>query len=59
MSVPKMLVLKEGAPVILTRNLANGLYNGTRGRVNSLTTDGPPIIDFSGKLIPLSRYLLF
>ncbi|MES9881788.1 MAG: hypothetical protein ABW185_13000 [Sedimenticola sp.] len=52
--MPKTLMLKKGAKVILVRNLGSGLYNGIQGIVHRLAKDSPPVIDFGGKLVPLS-----
>ena len=50
---PKTLVLKEGAPIILIKNLDGGLFNGQRGTVHKLNKDSPPIINFNGRLLEL------
>ncbi|KAL3890903.1 hypothetical protein ACJMK2_003174 [Sinanodonta woodiana] len=52
-AVPKILVLKEGSPIILVRNLSNGLLNGTRGVVHLLPEKSHPVINFVGKFVPL------
>jgi hypothetical protein len=49
-SVPKTLILKEGAPVILIKNLAGGIFNGQRGTVHRLSEGKPPIININGNL---------
>ncbi|KAK3102031.1 hypothetical protein FSP39_008246 [Pinctada imbricata] len=54
-TAPKILALKEGAPVILTRNLTKGLFNGQRGKVYRLLSNEPPVIDFDGKVVTLQR----
>jgi hypothetical protein len=50
MSVPKTLLLKEGAPVVLVKNISNMLLNGQRGVVHQLSRDSPPVINFNGNL---------
>lgn len=55
-NAPKNLLLKEGAPVLLIRNISHGLFNGTRGKVHTLKKDCPPVIEVDGKLITLSHY---
>ncbi|MES9884334.1 MAG: hypothetical protein ABW185_26100 [Sedimenticola sp.] len=52
-AVPKTLMLKKGAKVILVRNLGHGLYNGMQGTVHELSKDNV-VINFSGKLVPVS-----
>ncbi|KAL5010533.1 hypothetical protein ScPMuIL_012838 [Solemya velum] len=54
-AVAKNIALKAGAPVILMKNLGKGLFNGTRGKVHKVSADGPPIINFNGKLVTLKR----
>ncbi|KAJ8318222.1 hypothetical protein KUTeg_003313, partial [Tegillarca granosa] len=44
LNVPKTLVLKEGAPIILIRNIQQGLFNGAKGIVHLLKRDSPPVI---------------
>jgi ATP-dependent exoDNAse (exonuclease V) alpha subunit len=41
-------VLKEGCPVILIRNISEGLFNGARGIVHSLKKDSLPVISING-----------
>ncbi|XP_045177826.2 uncharacterized protein LOC123537946 [Mercenaria mercenaria] len=48
--IPKTLLLKEGAPVILIKNLAGRLFNGQRGIVYKLSNGLPPVINFNGEL---------
>ena len=48
-SIPKTLILKEGAPVILLKNLPCGLLNGQRGTVHKLSDGKSSIINFNGK----------
>lgn len=50
MAVPKTLLLKEKAPVILIKNLHGKLVNGRRGIVANLEDGCTPIIDFDGTL---------
>ena len=52
----KTLVLKEGCPVILIRNISEGLFNGARGIVHSLKKDSPPVININGKIITVPPY---
>lgn len=56
LNVPNTLVLKEGAPVMLTRNLPGGLCNGARGKVHLLKKDCAPVINIDGKLIEVPQY---
>jgi ATP-dependent exoDNAse (exonuclease V) alpha subunit len=49
-------VLKEGCPVILIRNIREGLFNGARGIVHSLKKDSPPVINMNGKIITVPAY---
>ena len=56
LNVPNTLVLKEGAPVMLTRNLPGGLCNGARGKVHSLKKDCLPVININGNLIEVPHY---
>lgn len=51
----KNLVLKEGAKVILIKNIAGGLYNGMKGVIHKLQHDKPPIINFNGKLVEVPK----
>jgi hypothetical protein len=55
MAVQKTISLKEGAPVILIKNIGNGLFNGTRGKVHKLLPNANPVIDFNGRLVTLGR----
>lgn len=43
-TVPKHLVLKEGAKVIVINNIEGGLYNGMKGVVHKLQHDKSPIL---------------
>lgn len=43
-TVPKHLVLKEGAKVIVINNTEGGLYNGMKGVVHKLQHDKSPIL---------------
>ena len=52
---PKILCLKEGAPVILTRNIGHGLYNGMCGTVKELKRNCAPVIHFGGRLITIPK----
>jgi len=52
----KTLVLKKGCPVILIRNISEGLFNGARGIVHSLQKDSPPVININGKIITVPAY---
>lgn len=45
------LALKVGAPVVLVRNLQNGLTNGMLGVVLELQQGNPPIISFAGRIV--------
>ncbi|XP_062616249.1 uncharacterized protein LOC134277961 [Saccostrea cucullata] len=54
-TAPKHLVLKEGAKVILIKNIAEGLFNGMKGIVHKLHPEKPPIINFNGKLFEIPR----
>jgi hypothetical protein len=54
-AVAKTIALKAGAPVILIKNLGEGLFNGTRGKVHKVSATGPPIINFNGKFITLNQ----
>ncbi|KAJ8306390.1 hypothetical protein KUTeg_016935 [Tegillarca granosa] len=56
LNVPKTLVLKEGAPIILIRNIQQGLFNGAKGIVHLLKRDSPPVISIDGKIISLESY---
>lgn len=51
---PKHLVLKEGAKVILIKNISKDLCNGKQGIVHHLEKNKPPVINFNGNLVPLS-----
>jgi hypothetical protein len=46
----KTIVLKEGCPVILIRNISEGLFNGARGVVHSLKKDSLPVININDKI---------
>ncbi|KAK3091790.1 hypothetical protein FSP39_022639 [Pinctada imbricata] len=48
---PKTLLLKEGAKVILIKNIAAGLFNGMTGIVHRLERGSPPVINFNGNLV--------
>lgn len=50
----KVLVLKEGAPVMLIRNLSETLVNGLLGIVLQLEDDGRTV-KFEDKIITLSK----
>ena len=50
----KVLRLKVGAPVVLLRNLRNGLYNGMIGF--SHAADPEPIVNFDGRLVTLPTF---
>lgn len=50
----KVLLLKEGAPVMLIRNLSDTLVNGLLGTVFKLEDDGPTV-KFETKIIILSK----
>jgi hypothetical protein len=54
MAVQKTIVVKKGAPVILVKNIGAGLFNGMRGTVHSISADNLPVVNFDGKLVPLS-----
>lgn len=51
-SVVKTLVLKQGAQVMLLKNInvSIGLVNGARGTVASFTSDGLPVVQFCSGL---------
>uniref|UniRef100_A0A8D9F567 ATP-dependent DNA helicase PIF1 n=1 Tax=Cacopsylla melanoneura TaxID=428564 RepID=A0A8D9F567_9HEMI len=51
--VPKVLVLKEGAQVMLLKNInvATGLVNGARGFVLKFSPEGPPVIKFKTGIV--------
>ncbi|OWF43041.1 ATP-dependent DNA helicase PIF1 [Mizuhopecten yessoensis] len=53
-AVPKTLTVKICAPVILLKNIGNGLFNGMRGKVHSISKENLPIIDFHGRMITVS-----
>ncbi|XP_062600182.1 uncharacterized protein LOC134261804 [Saccostrea cucullata] len=53
---PKVLILKEGAPVIITRNLGGGVFNGTRGTVLHLKEGQDPVINIDRKTVPLQKF---
>ena len=55
MRAPKHLVLKVGAPVMLTRNLAIDLVNGTRGRVQKLEQDIVHVALKDGRIVQITR----
>ncbi|XP_062597523.1 uncharacterized protein LOC134258949 [Saccostrea cucullata] len=50
----KLLLLKEGAPVMLIRNLSDSLVNGLLGTVLRLEDDGPTV-KFEDKIIKLNK----
>ena len=52
---PKTLILKEKAPVIITRNLGGGVFNGSRGIVYDLKNGDDPIILIEGKCVQVRR----
>ncbi|CAC5371593.1 PIF1 [Mytilus coruscus] len=52
----KTLVLKVGSPIILIRNISEGLFNGARGMVHSLKKDSPPVININGKILTIPTY---
>lgn len=54
MNANKVLLLKEGAPVMLIRNLSDTLVNGLLGTVFKLEDDGPTV-KFEDKIIKLSK----
>lgn len=47
---PKECLLKEGAKVILLKNIGNALVNGLRGIVHKVKTGSPPIVNFNEHL---------
>jgi len=51
--VPKNLLLKKCAKVILVKNITQGLCNGMQGIVHYAAKDSISVINFNGKLIPL------
>ncbi|KAK3094086.1 hypothetical protein FSP39_024037 [Pinctada imbricata] len=51
---PKTLLLKEGAKVILIKNIAAGLFNGMTGIVHRLERGSPPVINFNGRAVSTS-----
>ena len=53
-AVPKILLLKEGVPAILVKNLGDRLFNGQRGFVEKLVEGSLPVINFNGKLHQLN-----
>ena len=57
-SVPKTLTLKEGAPVVLIKNLAGGLFNGRRGTVYKLKRGKCPIFYFGAIFLNYAQRLL-
>ena len=55
------MVLKEGAPIILVKNLGGKLFNGQRGLVEKLEDGCLPVINFNGELhqLQLERFDVF
>ena len=51
--VPRNILLKN-VPVILVKIITQGLCNGMQGIVHHADKDSIPVINFNGKLIPLS-----
>lgn len=52
----KVLTLKVGAPVILIRNISEGLYNGCIGQVSSISQDNI-VVNFDQRLVNMERCL--
>lgn len=53
-TVPKVLWLKKGAPVILMRNLTDKLVNGLKGHVVGIGENGP-VVKFGEDELPISK----
>ena len=50
------MTLKVGAPVILIRNISEGLYNGCIGQVSSISQDNI-VVNFDQRLVNMERCL--
>ncbi|KAL3881351.1 hypothetical protein ACJMK2_027801 [Sinanodonta woodiana] len=54
MSVPKLLHLKIGCPVMLVKNISSALVNGLQGKVVAMKEDSVTV-DFENDLVQLGR----